>query len=166
MIIDTADISHRLLKKALVASNQVKRDSDLRYCLADLSDEEARKKILEFLDAGMIYDAFRVAPRQNPQRYIVAIQRDALAQTFDHYLAHFSDVQEIVFMGSQGINNFEDQVIPAVKMCREGNGHHPAIKMPKVRKMWRAHPGVLGAALAYAVEHEMIEPPYTQFEHH
>lgn len=123
--------------------------------LGDLSeifmhDPGTRKEAIKKIHAGMIYDSYKEMPYQFPQKYIVKIQRDSLATAIGNYMSTFPFCEEIVFMGSQGINNFEDQVLPAVKICRENGMCHPGIKMPRVSKIDVEFPGIIGSAIDYA----------------
>lgn len=147
-------VENPLLRMALIAHNVKSSNRKASvYEVNQLGNEAVRDEVLLSLNAGMIYGLSQILPSFDPQRFIVPIQIQSLAQMFGNYLSHYLDsVETIYIMGSQGINNFGQQVVPAVELCKKNIMHHLAIKFPEVKPLGIKNPGVIGSALAYAVK--------------
>lgn len=116
---------------------------------SNLTDLVGQKdKILNVIDAKMIYDAYRQNPEQSPQREIREEQVKAIAHSFGLITSCYNPVKELILIGSM-TKDWDIIFQPALDLYHKSPEDYQmgALPITPVRKTERKAPGIEGAVV-------------------
>jgi len=132
-----------LLRLALARCNQQRRQT---WQVENLAQEAVRHEVLNFIDAALVYQAYRQDPFGQPQHQIRDIQCRAIAVSLSQMIHYYNPLDRIILMGSQ-TKDWDILFKPAIAEVFDG-GMMPSLKHPEIIKVCLPEPGVQGAVAA------------------
>ncbi len=147
---------HLILRSALDDYNAKAQDAgELTYVISDLSTPRIHTHLVGAIGAKHVYQAYRAAPTEEPQRAIHDTQVHAIAQSFGMMVSAFNPLDVMVLMGSQ-TKDWDILFKPAIALYQQGGFQIPSLPKPPILKTELTEIGVVGA-VAYLLNQSSLK---------